>query len=73
MTNALLLVNFGGVFMDIMTIGKNIAELRKAKGVKQDELARFVGITAQAVSKWENGGVPDTELLPQIADFLMCQ
>ena len=56
-------------FMDIMSIGKNIADLRKAKGVKQDDLARFVGITAQAVSKWENGGVPDTELLPQIADF----
>lgn len=55
--------------MDIMSIGRNIAELRKAKGVKQDELARFVGITAQAVSKWENGGVPDTELLPKIADF----
>lgn len=55
--------------MDIMTIGKNIAELRKAKGIKQDELARFVGITAQAVSKWENGGVPDTELLPKISEF----
>ncbi len=55
--------------MDIMTIGKNISELRKAKGVKQDELARFVGVTAQAVSKWENGGVPDTELLPKIAEF----
>ncbi len=55
--------------MDIMTIGKKIAELRKAKGVKQDELARFVGVTAQAVSKWENGGVPDTELLPKIAEF----
>ncbi len=55
--------------MDIMTIGKNISEFRKAKGVKQDELARFVGVTAQAVSKWENGGVPDTELLPKIAEF----
>ena len=55
--------------MDIMTIGKTIAELRKAKGVKQDEVARFVGVTAQAVSKWENGGVPDTELLPKIAEF----
>lgn len=55
--------------MDIQTIGKNIAELRKAKGSKQDELARFVGVTAQAVSKWENGGVPDTELLPKIAEF----
>lgn len=55
--------------MDIMTIGKNIAQLRKQKGVKQDELAKFVGVTAQAVSKWENGGVPDTELLPKIAEF----
>lgn len=55
--------------MDVMTIGKNIADLRKARGVKQDELARFVGVSAQAVSKWENGGVPDTELLPKIAEF----
>ena len=50
-------------------IGKNIAKLRKVNGVKQDEVARFVGVTAQAVSKWENGGVPDTELLPKIAEF----
>lgn len=55
--------------MDIAIIGKNIAELRKAKGIKQDELARFVGVSAQAVSKWENGGVPDTELMPKIAEF----
>lgn len=55
--------------MNLMNIGKNIAKLRKAKVVKQDELARFVGVTAQAVSKWENGGVPDTELLPKIADY----
>ena len=55
--------------MDIMLIGRNIAELRKTKGVKQEELAKFVGVSAQAVSKWENGGVPDTELLPRIAAF----
>ena len=55
--------------MDIMMIGKNIADFRKAKGAKQEELARFVGVSAQAVSKWENGGVPDTELLPRIAAF----
>lgn len=55
--------------MDMTIIGKNIAKLRKANGVKQDEVARFVGVTAQAVSKWENGGVPDTELLPKIAEF----
>ena len=37
-------------------IGKQIAALRKAKGVKQEELASYVGVSAQAVSKWENGG-----------------
>ena len=51
------------------TIGPIISKLRKAKGVTQEELARYVGVSAQAVSKWENGGVPDTELLPKIADF----
>lgn len=55
--------------MDITMIGKNIADLRKTRGIKQDEVARFVGVSAQAVSKWENGGVPDTELLPKIAEF----
>ena len=55
--------------MDIMIIGRKIAELRKTQSVKQEELARFVGVSAQAVSKWENGGVPDTELLPKIAAF----
>jgi len=50
-------------------IGTVIAKLRKAKGVTQVELANFVGVSPQAVSKWETGGVPDTELLPKIADF----
>lgn len=55
--------------MSIETIGKQIANLRKERGIKQEELANYVGVSTQAVSKWENGGVPDTELLPQIADF----
>lgn len=55
--------------MSVDTIGKQIATMRKEKGVKQEELANFVGVSIQAVSKWENGGVPDTELLPKIADF----
>ena len=55
--------------MSIDIIGKQIATMRKEKGVKQEELAKFVGVSIQAVSKWENGGVPDTELLPKIADF----
>lgn len=55
--------------MGIEMIGKQIALLRKEKGIKQEELANYVGVSTQAVSKWENGGVPDTELLPKIADF----
>ncbi len=55
--------------MSIEIIGKKIASMRKEKGIKQEELANFVGVSVQAVSKWENGGVPDTELLPKIADF----
>ena len=50
-------------------IGAVISKLRKSKGVTQEELAKHVGVSAQAVSKWENGGVPDTELLPKIADY----
>lgn len=50
-------------------IGAVISKLRKNKGVTQEELAKYVGVSAQAVSKWENGGVPDTELLPKIADY----
>ncbi len=52
-----------------LSIGQIISELRKSKGSTQEELANAVGISAQAVSKWENGGMPDTELLPAIADF----
>jgi transcriptional regulator with XRE-family HTH domain len=50
-------------------IGKNIAELRKQKGVTQDVLAGAVGVSGQAVSKWEVGGYPDIELLQPIADY----
>lgn len=52
-----------------MTIGENIARIRKDRNITQADLAKAVNISAQAVSKWENGGVPDTELLPVIADF----
>ena len=55
--------------MSIQNIGINIAKMRKAKGATQEDLARAVGVSAQAVSKWENGGVPDAELFPSIADF----
>ncbi len=54
---------------DVQQIGSTIASLRKERGATQEELARAVGVSAQAVSKWECGGVPDVALLPAIADF----
>jgi len=56
--------------MTELTIGANIAALRKEKGITQEGLANIVGLTAQAVSKWESGGSPDAALLPVIADYL---
>jgi transcriptional regulator with XRE-family HTH domain len=50
-------------------LGSAIAELRRERGVTQEELARAVGVSGQAASKWENGGSPDIELLPAIADY----
>ena len=48
-------------------IGDNIANYRKKKGLTQEELGELLNISGQAVSKWENGGVPDIYLLPEIA------
>jgi len=48
-----------------------ITELRKARGLTQDELAARLNITPQAVSKWERGaGLPDVTLFPDIAKLL---
>lgn len=55
--------------MKANAIGKQISLMRRERGIKQEELANYVGVSTQAVSKWENGGVPDVELLPKIADF----
>jgi len=55
--------------MSELNLGVNIAELRKQKGISQDALAKVVGVSGQAVSKWESGGSPDLSLLPAIADY----
>lgn len=53
-----------------MNIGNNIATLRKQKGITQEELANELGVSAQAVSKWENNSsCPDVSLLTKIADY----
>ena len=53
-----------------LKIAENIAKFRKAKGITQDELAEFLGVTKASVSKWENGqSLPDIMLLPRIAVY----
>ena len=55
------------------TIGSRIAQKRKALGLTQDALASQLGISSQAVSKWENDiSAPDITLLPALAKILNC-
>lgn len=53
-----------------LKIGEKIAKYRKLKGFTQEQLGESVGVSGQAVSKWEKGGVPDTYLLPAISKVL---
>ena len=53
-----------------MNIGTNIYALRKEKKITQAQLAEKVGVSVQAISKWENDQcAPDVSLFPIIADF----
>ena len=52
------------------TLGKRIAGNRKRLGITQDRLADQLGVTAQAVSKWENDqSCPDITMLPRLAEI----
>lgn len=51
-------------------IGNQIKKFRIEKGITQEQLGELLGVTTQAVSRWERGGTPDAELLPAIADTL---
>ena len=53
-----------------LKIGAIIKTLRQNKKITQEQLAAFIGVTPQAISRWEAGnGYPDIETLPLIADF----
>ncbi len=53
-----------------LKIGETIRQLRKKDGRTQEELATALGITCQAVSRWESGtAYPDMEFIPAIANF----
>lgn len=53
-----------------LELGQKIRELRRRDGRTQESLAEAIGVTSQAVSRWEaNGGYPDMEMIPAIANF----
>ncbi|MBR4278605.1 MAG: helix-turn-helix transcriptional regulator [Clostridia bacterium] len=53
-----------------MNIGHKIKELRKQRGITQEQLANSIGISFQAVSKWENNiALPDISLAPMLASY----
>ena len=53
-----------------MNIGKKIKELRKQRGITQEQLAESIGVSFQAVSKWENNiALPDITLAPVLASY----
>lgn len=66
--------------MNRLNIGETILKLRKGKKLTQEQLASMVGVSAGAVSKWENGNsTPDISLLAPLAraldtsiDTLLC-
>lgn len=66
--------------MDTRKIGEQIAALRKSKGLTQNELGERLGVSFQAVSKWERSeSLPDVAVLPDLAkvlettvDFILC-
>lgn len=57
--------------MNINKVAEQIALLRKSKGLTQNELGERVGVSFQAVSKWERGEtLPDVAILPDLAEVL---
>ena len=53
------------------TLGERFAAARKSKRLTQDDLAKYLDVTPQAISKWENNlSCPDILLLPKISEIL---
>ncbi len=56
--------------MDIVKIGKFLQELRKDKGLTQEQLAEQMGVVRRTVSRWETGSnMPDLDILIELSDF----
>ena len=53
-------------------MAETLTSKRKEKGVTQEELARFIGVSRASVSKWETGtSYPDVVFLPQLAAYFI--
>ncbi|MBR4053997.1 MAG: helix-turn-helix domain-containing protein [Clostridia bacterium] len=54
----------------MIQLGEKIKQLRKQKNISQEVFANYLGVSFQAVSKWENGNtLPDITMVPAIASF----
>lgn len=52
------------------SIANQVKILRKAKGVTQEEMGTALGLSYQAISKWENDAtLPDIQMIPKIAEY----
>lgn len=53
-----------------MAFSKKLKDLRKERGISQEELAKVLHITRQSISKWETGtAYPDMEKMKMLSDF----
>lgn len=56
--------------MDLIRIGKFLQELRKEKGLTQEQLGDRTGVSRRTVSRWETGAnMPDLDILIELSDF----
>ena len=56
--------------MKVLNIGKCIIQKRKERGITQEQLANYIGVSKASVSKWESGvSYPDILLIPELATY----
>ena len=56
--------------MDMMKMGIFLQELRREKGLTQEQLAELTGVARRTVSRWETGSnLPDLDILIELSDF----
>ena len=56
--------------LDQKVIGGFLKELRKEKGITQEQFAEIIGVSSRSVSRWETGSnMPDLDVLILIADY----